>query len=486
MSVKIEDLASEIIEKVGGVGNVSSITHCVTRLRFLLIDKNKADTETLKKVNGVLGVVYGAGQYQVILGPNLFPVFEKLVNDYNLDTEEEVNEINQGDLLLVDQNQKKNFKFYLGKVTEFLSASLTPFITVLYGAGMLKVFLGLAGYFIPTVTSSPTYMMFNYLASTPFYFMPIFIAYGASKTLKSNPAFAIAMAAMLLYPDFVALVGSNKSMDIFGLPVILVKYSNTLLPAIFSAILLAHLEKFFYKVIPSVLRSVFAPLLTLATALPVVTILLAPLGTIVGNYVVSLFVAIYSATGGIAVGLLAAVWPFIVMGGMNMLFVAPMTELLAKTGYDNFFRPSWILHNIAEGGACIGVALKTKNKQLKSDAFAAGIGAIVSGVSEPAIYGINLKLKKPLFAVSIGGFIGGSVAGIMGAKAYTLGYSSILAIPIFADTMLAIIIAIVVSFLVALISTYLLGFEDIPDSTNHEPLIKYQSAIVSESMNPKV
>lgn len=466
MAVNVEKLSATIMEKIGGAENVASVTHCVTRIRFILKDVSKADTAALEATEHILGVVFGSGQYQVILGPNLFPVFDYIITHYKVETEDAVNE-NHTEDLSVGKSGEKGISYYLGKVTQFLSASLTPFITVLYGAGMLKVVLSLITFFVPEAASNSTYMMFNFMASTPFYFMPVFIAYGAARTLKSNPAFAIAMAAMLLYPDFVALVGGDKVMTMFGIPMILVKYSNTLLPAIFSALLLAKLEKFFYKIIPSVLRSVFAPLCTLAVALPIVALILAPLGTIVGNYVVGLFVWIYQMTGGIAVGLLAAVWPFIVMGGMNMLFVAPMTELLAKSGYDNFFRPAWILHNVAEGGACIGVALKTKNKQLKSDAFSAAVGAIVSGVSEPAIYGINLRLKKPLYAVVIGGLVGGCTAGIMGARAYSLGYSSILAIPIFMDTMLAIIVAIAVTLVVSIVATYLMGFEDIVATPNN-------------------
>ena len=462
MAVQVEKLTRAIMEKVGGEENVSIVTHCVTRLRFILKNVELADTEGIKALDGVLGVVIGSGQYQVILGANLFPVFEKITKEYQVETEDAVDETHTEDFQLA--GSRKGVGCYVGKVTQFLSASLTPFITVLYGAGMLKVMLSLVSYFFPDAAAGNTYMMFNFLGNTPFYFMPVLIAYGAARTLKSNPAFAIAMACMLLNPDFVALVGGEQAMSIFGLPVTLVKYSNTLLPAIFSAILLAYLEKFFYKVIPAVLRSVFAPLCTLAAALPIVMVVLAPLGTIVGNYVVKLFVSVYGVTGGIAVGLLAAVWPFIVMGGMNMLFVAPMTELLSNVGYDNFFRPSWILHNIAEGGACIGVALRTKNKQLKSDAVAAAIGAIVSGVSEPAIYGINLRLKKPLYAVVIGGLAGGCTAGILGAKAYTLGYSSILAVPIFMDTMLAIVVAIAVTFVVSVASTLVMGFEDVPES----------------------
>ncbi len=466
MSINIEQLTSAIIEKVGGVDNISSVAHCVTRLRFILADEKKADTEGLKKLNGVLGVVFGAGQYQVVLGPNVFPVFDRIKKEYDIEIDEMANENNAEDLNLNEKKGKNSFSYYLEKAIRFLSASLTPFITVLYGAGMLRVMLSLASYFWPNITDSTTYSMFNFLAQTPFYFMPVLIAYGTSKTLKSNPAFAITVAAMLLYPDFVALAGTDAQITIFGLPVVLTKYSNTLLPAIFATLLLAHLEKFFYRVIPSVLKSVFAPLFTLAVALPLVTVFLAPLGTILGSYVVNVLVWVYRATGGFAVGLLAAVWPFVIIGGMNMLFVAPMTELLASTGFDNFFRPAWILHNIAEGGACVGVALKTKNEQLKTDAIAAATSAIISGVSEPAIYGINLRLKKPLYAVVISGLAGGCVAGFLGARAYALGYSSILAIPIFEDTIIAIVAAIIVTFIVAAILTFVLGFEDMLEKIN--------------------
>lgn len=459
MAIDIEKLTSAIIDKVGGVQNVSSVTHCVTRLRFILNDKDKADTKSLENVEGVLGVVYGAGQYQVILGANLFPVFDKIAKDYQIETLAVVNENHQEDLKSI-KAEKKNFNYYLQHIIQFLSASLTPFITVLYAAGMLRVITSLSSYIWPSITSNTTYLMFNFLAQVPFYFMPVLIAYGAAKTLKSNPAFAITMAAALLYPNYVALIGSGTAVTLFGLPVTLVSYSNTLLPAIFSAILLAYLEKFFYRVIPAVLRTVFAPLCTLAVAFPIVMLFLAPLGTILGGYIVKVFVSIYSLTGGFAIGLLAAVWPFIVMGGMNMLFVAPMTELFTNLGYDNFFRPTWILHNIAEGGACLGVAIKTKNKQLRSDALSAAIGAIVSGVSEPAIYGINVRLKKPMIAVVLGGFAGGCTAGVMGAKAFSMGYSSILAIPIFESTMAAIIVAIIVTLVVSVAVTLIIGFDD--------------------------
>ncbi len=468
-SIDYDQLATTIIDKVGGVENIKSVSHCVTRLRFILKDNAKADTKGLKKVQGVLSVVLGAGQYQVVLGPIIFDVFDEITRNYDIELGEDVDEYHPEDLPGDDSAPvKKNALYYLNVVISFLSASLTPFITVLYGAGMIKVVLSLISFAFPAAATTSTYVMFGYLGDAPFYFMPVLVAYGAAKTLKSNPAFAIAMACMLLYPNFVALVGGTQPMDMFGIPVALVKYSGTLLPALFSAILLSYLERFFYKVIPSLLRAVFAPLCTLAVAYPIVMLLLAPLGTYIGSYVVGLFTGLYAITGGVTIGILAAVWPFIVMGGMNMLFVAPMTQLLANLGYDNFFRPAWVLHNVAEGGACFGVALRAKSKQIKSDAIAAGTGAIISGVSEPAIYGIDVRLKRPMWAVCLGGLVGGTIAGVLGAKAYTLGYSSILAIPIFGDTMLAISIAIAAAFVTAFCLTLVFGFDESGVDINKE------------------
>lgn len=462
MKIDVESLSNSIIENVGGISNISMVTHCVTRLRFVLKDQNIVKTENLKSLKGVLDVVFASGQCQVILGENLFLVFDYISNNYDLDTGEAIEEVHNEDYDLKG-NEKHGFKYYFNKVIQFLASSLAPFVTVLYGAGMLRVFMVLIGYFWPAVTSNTTYMMFDFLSQTPFYFMPVFVAYGAAKTLKSNPAFAICIACALLYPDFMALVGGNTSVTMFSIPVVLVKYSTTLLPAIFGTLLVWKLEKFFYRIIPGVLRSVFAPLCTLAIAFPIEMIILAPLGTIVGQGVVAIFMGIYNLSNGLAVGVLAAIQCYLVLGGMNMLLVAPMLEVMGSLGYDPVFRAGWILHNVAEGGACLGVALKTKNKELKSDALSACIGATLSGVSEPAIYGINVKLKKPFLAVTAGGLVGGCVAGFMGVKAYSMGYSSVLGVVLFGDTILAIIAGIVAAFLVATITMLVTGFEDIPE-----------------------
>ena len=226
-------LADDIIERVGGVANIREVSHCVTRLRLVLNNKDLAKDQEIKALKGVLGTVYGSGQYQIILGENLFPVYDSIEKNYDIQTGAVVDETHAEDYKLQDANQEKNVKYYFTKAIQFMSASLTPFITVLDGAGMLRVIMSLASYFVPSVSASTTYKLFNTVAQAPFYFMPILVAYGASRVLKSNPAFSITLAAALLYPDWTAMVSAGDPVNMFGIPVKLLSYSSTLLPAIF-------------------------------------------------------------------------------------------------------------------------------------------------------------------------------------------------------------------------------------------------------------
>ena len=458
MAIDYKALSAKLVELVGGVENITSVTHCTTRMRFNLKDQSLAKTNEIKKLDGVLGVADQSGQYQVILGENLFSVYDEITKNYGLSEDDVSSEKNADNL--TNPNEKKGFKYYLLKVSKFLSSSLSPFITVLYGAGMLRVITSLVAYFVPSVTDNTTYIMFNILSNVPFYFLPVLVAYGAARTLKSNPVFAITMACMLVAPDWISIVKAGDPITMFGMPVKLITYSSSLLPAIFSAILMAYLEKFFYKVIPGVLRLVFAPLCTLAVALPIVMCILGPIGNIIGGWVVSFFVWIQNTFGGLGVGIFAGGFPLLVMTGTNMLCAGPMTELFTAQGYDNFFRPGFIIHNVAEGGACLGVALKAKNKKLKNAALSAAVAGIISGVSEPSIYGIMIPLKKPLIGVMVGGLVGGTVAGAMGAAAFSMGYSSVLAIPIFEQTAGAISLGIVVSIAISCVLTYIIGFDE--------------------------
>lgn len=456
MKINIQETSEKIVELVGGLDNIESFTHCMTRLRIYLKEPNKAKTDELKQVRGVLGALYKMGQYQVVLGENVVPVYEYMKQNYGIKEEAEPDAEEQEAVAKADNGENKNiFK----SIIEFISSSVTPFVTVIYGAGMLQVFLTIASTIWPSVKDNDTYMMFYWLAQTAFYFMPILIAYGTAKFMKGNPVFPMTVTAALLYPDFMKFIDASKQLTLFGLPVMANNYSSSLLPALLVTILVVYLEKLFYKIIPGVLRAVFAPMLILAVAMPVAFLVLAPLGSIAGQYVVQAFAWLYSHIGGVTLGLLAGSLPFIIIGGMNMMFAPFMVQSIALQGNDPIFRPAFIMHNMAEGGACIGVALKTKDKQLKTDAISCAISAIISGVTEPALYGITLQYGTLKYVISSAA-VGGMVAGFMGAKAFAMGYSSILAIPIFEKTIVAVCVAITVTLVLSISLTYIFGFKE--------------------------
>lgn len=452
-------VGSEIVKSVGGSGNIESITHCMTRLRFNLKNKNIVDKELLNSIEGVLGNTYAMGQFQVIMGKNLVPVFNEIIKQNDLIVEEIINEN-------LDTNiGKKPFTIKkLGKDTlEYIVSSITPMVSGLIAGGMVKVLLLVATYIIPNLIETSTYQILSFLSDTPFYFMPIFIAYGASKKLGCNQIYAMIVAAALIHPTFMLMVTDNVSVNLIGMPVLLVKYSNSLLPALLSTLVVAYAERFFNKIIPGSIRPVFAGAFTLVVAITAALVVLGPIGTYAGNYVVGFLSWLSSTIGPAALAVLTAFLPFMIMTGMHHITGPMMIQSIATVGYDNFFRPAFILHNMAEGGACFAVALRTKNKKLRSEAISCGIG-VIAGVSEPAIFGITLRLKKPLYGVMAGGAVGGLIAGLMGAKAFSMGYASILALPIFESTIVAMLIAVPVTIIVSFIIVLIVGFEDIKEN----------------------
>ncbi|WP_326975203.1 PTS transporter subunit EIIC [Caproicibacter sp. BJN0012] len=457
-------IANEIVEAVGGSGNVLSVTHCMTRLRFTLKDKNLANVEAIKKIEGVLGNTFSAGQMQIILGKNLLPTFEEIVKNNRFEVGETVDE-NLDNIDPGKGNEEKKLKDLLKKfcsgILNYIVSSITPMIPGLIAGGMLKVFLLIFSLIWPFITKTQSYQLINFLSTVPFYFMPIFVAFGGSKKMGSTPVYAMIVAAGLIYPDFVALVTAGKPITLFGMPVMLVKYSSSLLPALLSTYAVAKLEKLFNKIIPGIFKAIFVGMLTITVGMVLTLVVLGPLGTFVGNYVVAFLLWLQTVIGPVALALVAAILPYMIMTGMHNLFSPVMVQLLSSTGYDSLFRPALILHNMSEGGACFAVALKTKSKDLRSEAVSCGIGCIFAGVTEPAIYGITLRLKKPLFGVSAGGAAGGLVAGALGAKAFVMGYSTILAVPIFENTITAILLGIATAIVVSGVVTYILGFEDI-------------------------
>ena len=451
-----QKLAEDIVRLVGGTGNIRSVTHCMTRLRFVVNNVDRADQKALEELDGVLGVIYAGGQLMVVLGKNLPPTYEAVVK---LTGAQETAPVDEN--LDPELKEPLTVKGALMEAINYVSSSVSPVLPGLVAGGMLKVILLLITLAVPSFATDQTYLLLSAIADAPFFFMPIFVAYGASTKLGGTPIYAMAAAAALLHGNYTALVAAGDAVALFGIPVRLVSYSSQLLPALLVALLAFYAEKLFNKIVPGIFKSLLVGLLTIVVTGFFGFTVLGPLGSYVGDVLSTVFVFLGGSVGPIALALLAACLPWLVMCGMHMALVPFMTQAATvNPGYDTLFRPAFIFHNMAEGGACLGVALRTRDKQLRSEALGIGFGCIVAGVTEPAIYGINLRYKRPMIGVMAGGAAGGIVGGLFGVRAYEMGYSTVLALPIFLETAVGMAIAIVVAIVVAAVVAAVLGIEE--------------------------
>ncbi len=452
MALDYKQTAEQIVEQVGGKENIKIVAHCMTRLRFTVRDIKKADQEAIRTIQGVLGVTYQGGQLQVIMGKNLLPVYDAVIA------------LGFKDGGSVDENLDEGLNEEKGSIPQrilnYVAGSVTPQLPALIAGGMLKVFLLLAANLIPEFDTTSTYTMLSIVANAPFYFMPIWVAYGASKKLGSTPIYAMAITAAIFGPDFLNLVSAGEPVTMFGIGVALNSYASSLLPALLIAYVAYQTERILNKVIPGILKSIFVGMLTMAITYFFAMVILAPLGAFVGSYVVQIIMWLYGVAGPIAVGLLAGALPYMIMTGMHTVFGPFMVQMLSEQGFDPIFRLSLLLHNMAEGGAMLGIAIRAKDKNVKTEALSLAVSCIFAGVTEPTIYGYTLPLKKPLYAVSIGGAVGGLIAALFHAHNYEMGYSTILALPIFQDTMMAMAIAIAAAIVVTCVVTVILGFDE--------------------------
>lgn len=460
MAIKIDypETAKTLVELSGGKENINIVSHCMTRLRFTLKDPSKADKEAMKKVRGVLGVVEAGGQTQIVLGENVGNTYSEVLRQYGFEDGGLVDE------KLDDTPKEKGFKGIVKAIVDYIAAAVSPLVPALVAGGLLKVFLLLIGLINKDFTSSQTNTILGFVANAPFYFMPIFVAYGGARKLNATPGYAMTVAAALLTPAWGTLVSTLKadgitSANIFGLPALGVTYNNSLLPALLIAFVAAYSEKFFNKVIPGIFRSLLVGVLTLFVTGTLAFTVLGPFGDYVGQLIANVFIFLGGAAAPIAIGVLAACLPWLIMFGMHHSISPFMASNIASIGYDAVIRPAFLLHNMCEGGAALGIALRAKDPEYKSQAFSIAFGCIVAGVTEPCIYGFTFKLKKPMIGVMAGGLVGGIVAGLLHVKAYVMGYSTIMALPIFMDTMISMAIAVVVGIATAAAVTYVIGFD---------------------------
>ncbi|MBQ9434103.1 MAG: PTS glucose transporter subunit IIA [Synergistaceae bacterium] len=446
-------IANDIVMAVGGPENIKTVAHCMTRIRFILKNDKNANTTDVKAIPGVLGVVSGgaSGEYMVILGQHLLPVFEAVQKNFNLTAAANVDE-NLDDI-------KKPFTIggAISDTIGFVAASVTPCVPGLIAGGMLKVFLLLGTLVSATFAGTGTYKLLSIAADVPFYFLPVFVAMGSANQLGGTPVYAMICALSLLHQNWFAFVNAGEPITMLGIPVRLMSYSASLLPALLLAWCTYHTERWLNKVVPGIFKAIFVGMGTVAISMALGYTILAPLGGYLGIYLGQFFEFLANNIGFVTVGVLAACLPWMIMAGMHSALVPFMIQSLQDPGYDAIFRPAFLLHNMSEGGACIGSALREKDPEKRAEIFSLAVGCIFAGVTEPAIYGNNLPKRTPMYGVMAGGAVGGIVAGLLGCRVYVMGYSTILAVPIFQDTIVGILIAIAVTIITAAIITFILG-----------------------------
>ena len=447
-----KELAEKILELVGGSENITALTHCITRLRLTIKDLNNVDEEEIKKLPGVMGTNYVETQYQIILGPkvaDVFLEFEPLVG-------------------LGKQTNDHQEKKKLGSlILDTFTGIFTPILPAIIGAGLLKgILLGLM--FANVVSAdSDMYKWLMLFSDAAYYFMPFLLAVSTATHFKCNRYLAVVVAGIILHPDLVSMLSDGTTHYLLGIPVYSASYGSTVLPIILTIIVMSYIEKFFAKIVPSILRTILVPLLTIFVTGVLVLVAIGPIGSIISDILASNFLNFYINYGFIAGAIFSGLFPLMVLLGIHNGFTPVMVQSISSYGVEYLMGLN-VSSNSAQAGATFAVFLKTKNKDFKSLAGTAALNAIL-GITEPALYGITTKLKRPLIGVCIGGAVGGAIAGLFHVTATGMGTGPIIGIPLFlTDTFIWFVISCSVAFIVAFIWVMITGFEDVPSDEYDE------------------
>lgn len=410
-----QETAKAIFEAVGGEQNIQEVTHCITRLRLVLKDDKQVVDQKIKLIPNVIGVMRQNGQYQIILGNdvnNYYKAFMTLGQFHETD-------------MSSSAGQKQSM---IEGLIETIASVITPLIPALLGGGMLKVvgilvpMLGLAG------TDSQTVAFINFFGDAAYYFMPIMIAYSAAARFKVTPVLAATVAGILLHPAFVTMVAAGKSMALFGAPVTPASYGASVIPILIMVYLMQYIEREVNRFVPSVMKSFLQPTLIIFISGFLALVVIGPLGVIIGQGLSNSLLAIYHIAPWLALAILGAIMPLVVMTGMHWAF-APIFLAASVATPDVLILPAMLASNLAQGSAAVAVACQSKQKQTRQVALAAGLSALLAGITEPALYGITLKFKKPLYAAMISGGLVGAYIGFVNIASYTFVVPSLIGLP---------------------------------------------------------
>lgn len=443
-------LGKSILEKVGGEKNISALNHCATRLRFNLNDDSIPVDAEVKAIPGVMGVVKKGGQYQVVIGSDVANVYKAISGMTNIQDGSK-------------EKGPKEKKKILDVIIDTMSGIFTPILPAITAAGMIKAVLALLVAFKLVSNETTIYQVLNFMADAAFYFLPILLASSAAKKFKCNPYLAMMLGGILLHPNLISMVEQSKETGEvikFGfLTITNASYSSSVLPIILIVWFMSYVEPIADKISPKPVKFFTKPLITIFVTGLVGLIVIGPIGYIISNYIADGVNALNTYCSWLVPVLVGTLSPLLVMTGTHYGLVPIGINNRMTMGYDTLVYPGMLASNVAQGGAALAVSIKSKKTDVKSLASSSGITA-VCGITEPALYGVNLRFKTPLYASMIAGGIGGLFMGIFGVKNFSGGSPGFLTLPSYIgdDTLtsfyfacIGAVISVVLAFVITLI-----------------------------------
>ncbi|MCK0469879.1 sucrose-specific PTS transporter subunit IIBC [Halalkalibacter sp. APA_J-10(15)] len=450
------EVAKQLVSLLGGKENVVSATHCATRLRLVIEDESQIDTEAIEELEGVKGAFSSSGQFQIIFGTGtvnkVFTHFAPLV-DVNIGEDEET-PVSHGDAAKKKMNP-------LARFARTLSNIFVPIIPAIVAAGMLMGLLGLMETYNWVDTESGLFVLLDMFSSASFIILPILIGYSAAKEFGGNTYLGAVIGGIMIHPELLNPWGLSDAqpatLDFFGFGVEMLGYQGTVIPVLLTVYVMAKIEKGLRKVIPNVVDLLLTPFLTVIFTGFVAMLVIGPLGRALGNGITAFLDFVYGTAGPIAGFIFGGLYSTIVLTGVHHSFHAIEAELLVNIG-GNYLLPIWAMANIAQGGATLAVFFKTKVKKTKEIALPASVSAFL-GITEPAIFGVNLKYRRPFIGAAIGGALGGAYVVFTQVMANGIGITGV---PLFAIVQdpLNYAIAFLIALSAAFIATLLLGWDE--------------------------
>lgn len=471
MAINYEKTASELVKELGGDENIINVTHCATRLRFILKDESIIDKDKVAKITGVITTVQAGGQFQIVIGNHVKDAYEFVLRYVTISNS--VSEQGSGAKVSA-----------LNKIIDIISSIFAPFLYTLAACGILQGLLGILVALSWIDTNDGTYQILNFVSWTAFTFLPVLIAITASKKFNVNMYVAVVIACALVSPDYINMVNTGKSLSFLGIPVQLLSYTSSVIPIILSIWIASYLQKLFDKYLPIVVRNLFTPMFTIAIMVPLTLLVFGPIGNAVGGVIGDAYNSLYSLSPVVAGAIVGGLWEVLVIFGVHWGITPVTVGNYAALGYDTFtgLQASAVF---SQAGAALGVFLKTKDKDMKGVSLSAAITGLF-GITEPAIYGVNLRLKRPMVCGCVAGAMGGAIAGLFNAVSWGYNMPGIATLPAYfkgghMSQFLGLLLSVVVAFVLGAVLTYFVGFEEnvLDLQTGDEKIVKVNNAQVT-------